>query len=147
MINNRRQVGFTLIELVVVIALLALVAAVAAPAAGRLFNLSTPADDAERLATALRQARMAAMSERRPRRVWIDPKQRQWRHAGDVGVISGVAPITVTVPPAGRDRTGSSVVFLADGSATGGQILLGQGQGRRSVDVDWLTGNVAISRP
>ena len=142
------QGGFTLIELVVVIALLALVAAIAVPSAGRLIDLSSPADDVERLAAALSQARMAAIVEGRPRHVLIDPAHRQWRHGKDVRTFESIASITTAVPPVGRRENGmSSIVFLPDGSATGGRIALGDGHRQRNVTIDWLTGNVAIAGP
>ena len=98
MTPDTSQGGFTLIELVVVIALLALVAAIAVPSAGRLIDLSSPSDDVERLAAALRQARMAAIVEGRPRHVFIDPARRQWRHGKDVGTFDSIASITTAVP-------------------------------------------------
>ena len=148
MTPDSSQDGFTLIELVVVIALLALVAAIAVPSASRLIDLSSPSDDAERLAAALRQARMAAIVEGRPRNVFIDPARRQWRHGKDVGTFDSVASITTTVPPVGRRENGmSSIVFLPNGSATGGRIALGEGHLRQNVTIDWLTGNVAIAGP
>ena len=148
MTPDTSQGGFTLIELVVVIALLALVAAIAVPSAGRLIDLSSPSDDVERLATALRQARMVAIVERRSRHVFIDPAHRQWRHGKDVRTFDSVASITTAVPPVGRRANGmSSIVFLPDGSSTGGRIALGDGHRRRIVTIDWLTGNVAIAGP
>ena len=148
MTPDTSQGGFTLIELVVVIALLALVAAIAVPSAGRLMDLSSPSDDVERLAAALRQARMAAMVEGRPQNVFIDPARRQWRHGKDVGTFDSIASITTAVPPVGRRENGmSSIVFLPDGSATGGRIALGDGHRRLNVTIDWLTGNVAIAGP
>ena len=148
MTSDSSQDGFTLIELVVVIALLALVATIAAPAASRLIDLSSPSDDIERLATALRQARIAAIVGGRPRHVIIDPARRQWRHGKDVGTFDSVASITTTMPPVGRRENGmSSIVFLPNGSATGGSIALGYGPRRRIVTIDWLTGNVAITGP
>ena len=148
MTPDSSQDGFTLIELVVVIVLLALVAAIAVPSAGRLIDLSTPSDDVERLAAALRQARMAAIVEGRPRHVFIDPARRQWRHGKDVGTFDSIASITTAVPPVGRRENGmSSIVFLPNGSATGGRIALSDGHLRRNVTIDWLTGGVAIAGP
>ena len=148
MTPDTSQGGFTLIELVVVIALLALVAAIAVPSAGRLIDLSSPSDDVERLAAALRQARMAAIVEGRPRHVFIDPAHRKWRHGKDVRTFDSIASITTAVPPVGRRANGmSSIVLLPDGSATGGRIALGDGHRRRIVTIDWLTGNVAIAGP
>ena len=148
MTSGTGQGGFTLIELVVVIALLALVAAIAAPAAGRLIDQSLPSDDIERLATALRQARMAAIVQGRPRHVFIDPARRQWRHGKNVGTFDSVTSITTTMPPVGLRENGmSSIVFLPNGSSTGGRIALGYGPRRRTVTIDWLTGNVAIAGP
>ncbi len=148
MTGHDGQRGFTLIELVVVIALLALVAAIAAPAAGRLFDLSSSVDDAKRLAMAMRQARMTAISEGQPQSVHIDPVRRRWRHGDSVGTFDGAASISAVVPPAGRRLNGvSAIVFLPDGSATGGRIVLGEGHRQQSVAVDWLTGTVSIAGP
>ena len=91
---------------------------------------------------------MAAIVEGRPRNVFIDPARRQWRHGKDVGTFDSIASITTAVPPVGRRENGmSSIVFLPDGSATGGRIALGDGHRRLNVTIDWLTGNVAIAGP
>ncbi len=148
MTRQAGQGGFTLIELVVVIALLALVAAIAVPAAGRLFDLSSSAGDAERLAAALRQVRMAAISERRPKHVYIDLVRREWRHGEEVGTFDGGPSVAAFVPPGGRGlNQAPAIVFLPDGSATGGRIVLGDGHRQRNVTVDWLTGYVSIAGP
>ena len=48
--------------------------------------------------------------------------------------------MTVQAPPGG-------IVFAPDGSASGGQILLGNEGKQITVNIDWLTGRVATDAP
>jgi len=115
--------GFTLLEMLVVIAVMGLAMALVAnfrqPHSQRLETQSA----ARAVAEALQEARGQAIAEGRP----VAPAMPH--------LPAGVAE-TMQAPPGG-------IVFLPDGSASGGSIQLGYAGGQITVSVDWLTGRVA----
>jgi general secretion pathway protein H len=123
--------GFTLIELLVVLTLVALLAVVALPRADTL--LRADIDRTSRaVALALRDQRSMAM------------------RTGTVAPVAAAAilpmlPRGTTVEEDGFGENG--LLFFPNGTSTGGQVILAASDGRRVVDVDWLTGRVTVAAP
>ena len=121
--------GFTLVELLVVLTLVALLAVVALPRADTL--LRADIDRTSRaVALALRDQRSAAM------------------RTGTIAQVAAAAilpllPRGTTVEEDGFGETG--LKFFPNGTSTGGRVVLGASDGRRAVDVDWLTGRVTVA--
>lgn len=112
--------GHTLIELLVVAGIAASAAALVAPhlASGR--DAAAVQAAAGQVANALRLARAEAVARQR---------DVAWRPA------EARVPI-VEAPP--------EVRFFADGSSSGGRIVVASGTRRRTVEVAWLTGRVRV---
>ena len=138
--------GFTLLELLVVLAILAVLIAVVPTAVAGLPAIRLRAAAAA-FGETLRQAHDDAVSQGHAVDVAINTRQHSY-------VASGLP--TVALPPvveridARRDGPGvqdelTNFRFFADGSATGGTIMLRHGQRRATIVVEWLTGRVRVN--
>ncbi|HYD31119.1 MAG TPA: GspH/FimT family pseudopilin [Azospirillaceae bacterium] len=143
----RTEAGFTLIELLVVMAILALMTAATAPMLFREpagFRLSRAARE---VALALREARAEAIRRNRDQVVTIDVGRRLYG-LGEAPGRSLPASLSISLYTARSQLVDGSVGhirFHPDGGSTGGRVRLAQGEVRRDVLVDWLTGSVRIA--
>lgn len=117
--------GFTLVELVVVLAIVAAVAVIVLPRLGWIVGAGDFAAAREQVVSELRIARGRAIEQRRS--TVIEPAQ----------LDAGTATLTMA-PPDG-------IRFHADGSSSGGSVVLTSGRREAIVTVDWLTGRVRIT--
>jgi len=134
-----------LIEILVVVAIIGVVMGVLIGRGPvRSHGLETRAA-AGALAQALRAARAQAIAADHDVTVVIDPARHVF--AADNSPASKIDPATVMVvrPPALMGPgPAARILFSADGSSTGGDILLGTGRRRLDVSVEWLTGKVSV---
>ena len=121
--------GFTLLELLVVLTLMALLAAVALPRMGTLLRPSIDRTSRQ-VALAIRDQRSTAM-----RTGALAPV-----HAA---AILPLLPRGTQVEQDGFGEAG--LLFFPNGTSTGGRLVLAAADGRRAVDVDWLTGRVTVA--
>jgi general secretion pathway protein H len=142
--HDRATAGFTLLELLAALAILALLTALAVPA------LTAPSDGirlrtaAAQIAAALRLARANAIARNGDVAVVIDAEGRSIRRedgaggqfASDIFVELTIAESERATPTRGGFR------FFADGSSTGGDIVLRLRGRELRLCVDWLTGKV-----
>jgi general secretion pathway protein H len=136
--------GFTLIEMLVVLSLMALLM-IAVPWIGAGLpgvRLRAAADD---LILVLKELHGEAIRRGAMTELVLDPAARAYRISSDgaarrlpasVGEVGFKASAVLPSNAAARVR------FFADGSASGGTILLRQGAHSQAIAVDWLTGRV-----
>lgn len=135
--------GFTLIETIVVLAVLGLALTVVLsygpPSSGALSLRTTAA----RLAGGLREARAEAIAGNRPIGLTLDLTNRQW-HVADHAPTALPDGINVRLLTVAGEAAGSvgRILFLPDGSSTGGRIELAAGKRRWEIGTDWLSGRV-----
>jgi general secretion pathway protein H len=136
--------GFTLMEMVVVLAIFAIVTLAALPYATRSGEQRELISLAQTLTAGLREAQMEALAKNREavfgidlnRRVFVaGQKKRETPIPASIGISVHTASGEVTERIAGFR-------FFPDGGATGGRIVLSSGGEKRTVAINWLTGQV-----
>lgn len=144
---QRRHRGFTLVELLVVLAIMAAAYAIAAPMISAGMSGTELKSAARQVAAGLRKARSEAVTRKNEVALNLDLELRQFELSGEKRIYSLPKSIEVGLYTAQselkNDKTGS-IRFYPDGSSTGGRITVGVGERKLYVNVDWLTGQVAI---
>ena len=139
--------GFTLLEILAVLAVIGLALAVTA------FNLDGGLQrakldgSAREIAASLRHTRTVALMDRQPQWFTLDLKARSFASPGrEAKLLDSGTVLHVTSAAEDADRPGvARIRFFPDGSSTGGHIELARAQRAVRIDVDWLTGAVAMS--
>ena len=144
---RRSARGVSLLELLIVLALIALVAGMVLPTFGNGVPTSELRSAARQLAAGLRIVRSEAVSQKREallavdiegRRFKVDRDPREYRLPSRVGLKLFTAQNDIVNEKVGAIR------FFPDGGSNGGRITVFAGERKYEVDVDWLTGRVAI---
>jgi general secretion pathway protein H len=129
-----RQLGFTLLEMIIVLVILGLVAGlVVAHGPTRSARLDTEST-ARDLAGTLRLARARAIAANHS--VMVTVASGLWQAEGTTA-RSALRNVTLVGT--------AKVLFAPDGSSSGGQIAVQSGDQRIDVSVDWLTGRVRVA--
>jgi general secretion pathway protein H len=139
--------GVTLLEMLIVLAIMGLVAALVMPMFGPGVSTTELKSSARQLASALRLARSEAMATRQETFVTLDLEGRRFKVAADPREHLLPAGIDLKLFTAQRDIVNDKVGairFFPDGGSNGGRITVAAGERKFEVDVDWLTGRVAI---
>ena len=139
--------GLSLLELLVVLSIMAIVAAVAGPYLAGGVSGAELKGAARQVAAGLRLARSEALSTRRETRLVLDLERHSFRVEGDarehpLPKDAGLKLFTAQNDLV-SDRVGA-IRFYPDGGSNGGRITIAAGERKYEVDVDWLTGRVAI---
>jgi general secretion pathway protein H len=148
-VSGRRSVvaGVTLLELLIVLMLMALIASVVIPIFGPGVSTTDLKRSARELAAGLRLARSQAIAQRAEAVLALDVAARSFWVPPDPRLHTMPQGIEIRLYTAQRDlvsdRVGA-VRFFPDGGSNGGRITLAAGDRKYDVDIDWLTGRVAI---
>jgi general secretion pathway protein H len=146
-ISRRRAAGVSLIELMVVLMIMAIVAALVVPMLGGGVSNTEMRSAARQLASGLRLARSEAVSQRRETFLVLDLAGRRFKVDRDPQEHALPRDLELKLFTAQKDLVDDkvgSIRFYPDGGSNGGRITLGSGDRKYEVDVDWLTGRVAI---
>jgi len=139
--------GVTLLEMLVVLAIMGLIAALVLPTFGSGVSTSELRSSARQIAAGLRAARSEAVSQRRETFLVLDLEGRRFKVDRDPKEYTLPPRIEMKLFTAQRDivdaRTGS-IRFFPDGGSNGGRVTVAAGERKYDIDVDWLTGRVAI---
>lgn len=151
-VSARLQAGFTLIELLAVMSLIALVALAVVHAVWPGQAAVELRVTAEALAAYLRDARSTAIASGAPIAVLIDADQRTVFHSNAARAprpplaIASTVGISATTAEGARTAQGhAGIRFFANGSSTGGRIVLHRGAHAHEITVNWLTGRISAS--
>ena len=146
--TRNASAGVTLLELLVVLTIMAIAAAFVYPMlAGTGVSTGELKSAARQVAAGLRLARGEALATRQETRLLLDLEQRTFRIDRDASVHALPKMIEVKLFTAQsdlvNDRVGA-IRFFPDGGSNGGRVTLASGARKYDIDVDWLTGRVAI---
>jgi len=139
--------GVTLLELLIVLSLMAVIAAMVVPIFSGGVSTAELKGAAREVAAGLRVARSEALATRRETRVVLDLEHRSFEIERDKRTHTLPREIELKLFTAQsdlvNDRVGA-IRFFPDGGSNGGRVTLAVGERKFNVDVDWLTGRVAI---
>ena len=139
--------GVTLLELLIVLALMAIVAGFVLPMFGASVSTSELRATARELAAGLRLAQSEAVSQRRQTFLVLDVAGKRFKVDQDPQEHKLPSKVELKLFTAQNDLVSDSVGsirFFPDGGSNGGRITVASGERKFEVDVDWLTGRVAI---
>jgi general secretion pathway protein H len=140
--------GVTLFELLIVLSIMAIVAAMVVPVFGAGVSSSEMKSAARQVAAALRVARSDAVATRKETRVILDLEQRTFQVERDPRLHALPKQLEMKLFTAQRDIVDEKVGairFYPDGGSNGGRVTLAAGERKYEIDIDWLTGRVAIA--
>lgn len=136
-----------MLELLVVIAIIGVVTAVVIPRLGPGVSTSELKSAARQVASGMRLARSEAMASRQERFLTIDLEGRRFMAGNDRrahALPKGVELKLFTAQKDLIDEKVGAIRFYPDGGSNGGRLTIAAGERKFEVDVDWLTGRVAI---
>jgi general secretion pathway protein H len=136
-----------LIELLVVLAILGFAYTLVPPLFSGARSTAELKGAARQLAAGLRQARNYAVVRRTEAVLTLNVDKRDFSVSGDSRTYLLPRQVELKLVTSQRevvDDKLASIRFYADGSSNGGRITLGNGERSFAVDVNWLTGRVAI---
>jgi general secretion pathway protein H len=143
-----RAQGMTMIEILVVLAIMALGAAIVVPMVGGTGASTADLRSAARqIAAGLRLARSEAIAQRRETVLTLDLEKRSFRVAREQRDVALPAKVELKLFTAQSDLVSEkqgAIRFFPDGGSNGGRVTVASGERKYEVDVDWLTGRVAI---
>ncbi len=143
----RTLAGFSMIELLVVLAIIATASALVIPMFGNGVSTTELRSAARQLASGLRLARSEALTQRRETFLTLDVAGRRFKVDQDPKEYPLPRDIELKLFTAQKDLVDEkvgSIRFFPDGGSNGGRITVASGERKFEVDVDWLTGRVAI---
>ncbi len=144
---GRRQPGFTLLEILVALVIGVLLVALVPPLLSGLSGSVELRGAARQLAAGLRSARNQAVTRQQEAVLTLDLAQRRFGVSGDPRVIALPASVALKLYTAQSellDQATGNLRFFPDGSSTGGAITVSGPKIAYRVNIDWLTGAVAI---
>lgn len=141
------QQGFTLLEILVVLVIGVLLVTLVPPLLSGMSGATELRGAARQLAAGLRNARNEAVTRQREAILTLDLAQRRFAVSGDPREITlpdGLALKLYTARSELLDAATGNIRFFPDGSSTGGAITVSGPKLAYRVNVDWLTGAIAI---
>jgi len=141
--------GFTLLEMLVVLAIIGFALSLIPGFTLRDGSATLLDNTARTLADGLRDTRHQAVLKNRQSLFAIDVDNRQFRAGSAATPVQIERHIDLGLVTARREQASSSegrIRFFSDGSSTGGRITLSRDGDHRIVEVDWLTGDIAVTR-
>ncbi len=139
--------GVTLLELLIVLILMVLIAAMALPLFSGGVSGTELKSAARDVASGLRLARDRAVAQRTESMLELNLETRTFRVSPDERSHRLPEKIELKLYTAQRDLLNEkigAIRFFPDGGSNGGRITLAAGERKYDIDVDWLTGRVAI---
>ncbi|HCB14849.1 MAG TPA: type II secretion system protein GspH [Gammaproteobacteria bacterium] len=142
-----RQRGFTLLEILVALVIGVLLVALTPPLLSGMSGAAELRGAARQLAAGLRNARNEAITQQRETVLVLDLAEHRFAVSSDAREIAlpdSVALHLYTAQSELLDGEKGRIRFFSDGSSTGGAITVSGPKLAYRVNIDWLTGAIAI---
>lgn len=144
LVLKSRAQGFTMLELLVVLAIMALLVSIVPPAMGKLSDAVAYRQTLQDVTGMLRKARQQAVLGGAPVSFVLDTASREYGLAGQGSARLPDSLQMKAITAEGVSSQGQAIVFLPEGGATGGSIVLTRSAGGGiRLRVDWLSGLVS----
>ena len=143
----RQVAGFTLLELIVVMFLVTLTVGIAATRYSAGTEGAEMRSEARKLVALLRQTRAKAVAESQTRGITAPPQLAGYRLQPEGRDIFLPESLTLDISPTSRDVAAplAGIYFYPDGTSNGGTLTLQSDLGSTQLEVNWLTGEVALA--
>lgn len=141
------QHGFTLLELLVVLVIAVLLVAVVPPLISGMSGATELRSAARQVAAGLRFARNEAVTRQREAVLTLDLSKHRFAVSGDPREIALPESLSLHLYTAQSellDQATGNIRFFPDGSSTGGAVTVSSPKLAYRINVDWLTGAIAI---
>lgn len=138
--------GFTLIELLVVMTLMVMVMTLLPPLFRPLMEHHSLYAESQRLVLLMRQARNEAMMSQQTQRIGLTATPPQISYNNQSMQLAASTKLKALVSGQSDKNQQGSIVFYADGSSSGGQLLLTDNHYAFAIDVNWVTGQIQLSK-
>jgi len=141
------QHGFTMLEILIVLVIGVLLVALVPPLLSGMSGAAELRGAARQLAAGLRNARNEAVTRQQEAVLTLDLERRRFGVTGDpreIPLPESVVLKLYTAQSELLDSATGGIRFFPDGSSTGGAITVSGPKLAYRVNVDWLTGTVAI---
>ncbi len=141
-----RQRGFSLLELIAVIVLIAIVITVASVNASKSLGSARTRAVSRDLVAALRYTRGQAIVHGEQRTFDVDLEHMRYQAPGreSVAFPDGIEVRVLTAANEVSPDRVARVRFFPDGSSSGGRLSVVAGDRQWRVNIEWLTGEVAL---
>jgi general secretion pathway protein H len=140
--------GFTLLEMMIVLVVAGIVVAVAVPSFQPAITGMQLRSAAQDVASGLRHVRGHALATGREQVFTLNVTNHWYRVSGRKKTYGLPGSVKLDLFTADQeiseDGQGGTIRFYPDGSATGGRVTLSASGRKFRVDVNWLTGAIAV---
>lgn len=139
--------GFTLLELLITLVIAVLISAISAAAYSRLSSSAAIKATSQDMIVTLRHARSLAIAGKKEIVFIVDLSQRVYGIEGNYRLRKIDATLDLQLFSArfyNESQTISQIRFAPDGSSSGGEIKVSNGNKVYRVVVEWLTGKVEL---
>lgn len=138
--------GFTLIELLVVMTLMVMLMTLLPPLFRPVMEHHSLYAESQRLVLLMRQARNEAMLSQQTQYVELNVTNQQIAHNNQRMQLATSTKLDAYVADRTNAKNQGSIVFYADGSSSGGRLLLADNHYAFAIDVNWVTGQIQLSK-
>jgi general secretion pathway protein H len=146
-VRATKNLGFTLVELLVVLVISLTVISISTVAYNKLSTNAYLKSSSRHIAASLRYARSYAVSRGKEAHLKIDLENRSYSYTGNSKIFKFKNGIDLKVYSAttfGNSDDIAEIRFAPDGSSSGGRVTLSNRKKSYVIYVDWLTGQVGI---